>query len=596
MNRKERRAAGKPGAGTQPNPFSWPPGPVRQGPPPVDVLLEQGRALRARGDGQSALMVACRAILMEETSATRAFFVRCVSDFSYFPGAEAMLPVLARAVREAWAWPVHLLGVALGVLQRDRLIGPALRRAVEASHGADRPLSGAELLGPGGLASIAGHPLLLAVLESVLVPERSFERFLTMLRSAILDAAAEPPDPDGGSIDGLAAALAQQCFINEYIFAVTDEESARVRQLRETVTAALDGGAPVAPLQLAALAAYGRLDLAPELRKQTQPKSLSALLHHQVEEPEALQRMRAEIPRLTPITREVSQAVRQQYEESPYPRWVKAPAAVTPVPVATYLRHVFPHQNVTSPGGRGHLEVLVAGCGTGKQPVEYAQTFSSVKILAIDLSLSSLAYARTRTAAAGLTNISYAQADILELGSLGRSFDLVMSGGVLHHLAEPLEGWRVLTKLTRPNGLMHIALYSEFARRGVVAARRWIAERGFRPAADDIRACRQEMLRIGDPAWQSLMALTDFFSMSECRDLLFHVQEHRFTLLQIAAFLAENNLKFLGFIAPGNVMMQFRARFPAPQQLSDLACWHAFETANPDAFINMYNFWVQKQG
>jgi 2-polyprenyl-3-methyl-5-hydroxy-6-metoxy-1,4-benzoquinol methylase len=552
-------------------------------------------------------MVACRAVLMQETPATRAFFVCCVSDFSYFPGAEDMLPVLARAVREAWAaWPVHLLGVALGVLQRDRLVGPALRRAAEAWP---RRLSGAELLGPGGLASIARQPLLLAVMESVLVPERGFERFLTMLRGAVLDAAMAP-GPDDENIAGLASALAQQCFINEYVFAVTDDESTRVQQLRGAVAAALDAGRPVAPLQVAALAAYGRLDLAPAERLHALPwpkglsnsvstglsNSLSALLHQQVEEPEALRRLRAEVPCLTPITDEVSQTVRQQYEENPYPRWVKSPSGVAPVAVATYLRHVFPHQNVTPPKARGDLDMLVAGCGTGRQAVEYAQSFVGVKILAIDLSLSSLVYARTRTTAAGLTNLSYAQADLLELGSLGRTFDLVMSGGVLHHLADPLAGWRVLTKLTRPNGLMHIALYSEPARRGVVAARRWIAAQGFQPTPDGIRSCRREMARIDDPAWRSLMALTDFFSMSECRDLLFHVQEHLFTLPQIGAFLADNNLEFLGFIAPAPVMMAFRARFPAPRQLSDLACWHAFETANPDAFINMYNFWVQLRG
>jgi 2-polyprenyl-3-methyl-5-hydroxy-6-metoxy-1,4-benzoquinol methylase len=410
------------------------------------------------------------------------------------------------------------------------------------------------------------------------------------------------PGADDESVVGLASALAQQCFINEYVFAVTEDESARVQRMRETVAAALDAGGPVAALQLAALAAYGRLDLALAERLHARPwprslsKSLSAVLHQQVEEPETLQRLRAAVPCLTPIAHEVSRTVRQQYEENPYPRWVKAPTGVAPVAVATYLRHVFPHQDLTSLKTEGPLEVLVAGCGTGKQSVECAQTFTGVKILAIDLSLSSLAYAGIRTVAAGLTNIAYAQADILELGSLGRTFDLVMSGGVLHHLADPLAGWRVLTKLMRPNGLMHIALYSELARRGVGAARQWIATRGFRPTPDGIRACRQEMTRIDDPAWQSLLALTDFFSTSECRDLLFHVLEHRFTLPQIATFLAENNLKFLGFIAPAHVMMQFRARFPAPQHLCDLGCWQAFETANPDAFINMYNFWAQKQG
>jgi 2-polyprenyl-3-methyl-5-hydroxy-6-metoxy-1,4-benzoquinol methylase len=50
----------------------------------------------------------------------------------------------------------------------------------------------------------------------------------------------------------------------------------------------------------------------------------------------------------------------------------------------------------------------------------------------------------------GLENIEFAQADILELGSLGRSFDIIESVGVLHHLHDPLEGWRVLLALRGP--------------------------------------------------------------------------------------------------------------------------------------------------
>ena len=41
------------------------------------------------------------------------------------------------------------------------------------------------------------------------------------------------------------------------------------------------------------------------------------------------------------------------------------------------------------------------------------------------------------TRKAGLHNVEYAQADILKLGTLGRSFDRIEAMGVLHHLADP---------------------------------------------------------------------------------------------------------------------------------------------------------------
>ena len=115
-------------------------------------------------------------------------------------------------------------------------------------------------------------------------------------------------------------------------------------------------------------------------------------------------------------------------------------------------------------------------------------------MLAIDLSLSSLAYAQRKTRELGLPNIEYAQADVLALGSIGRSFDVIDASGVLHHLSDPAAGWRALLSLLRPGGLMRVGLYSELGRADIVAARQFIAERGFDATAADIRRCRQELL------------------------------------------------------------------------------------------------------
>ena len=191
--------------------------------------------------------------------------------------------------------------------------------------------------------------------------------------------------------------------------------------------------------------------------------------------------------------------------------------------------------------------------------------------------------------------IEYAQADIMRLDSLGRSFDLIESIGVLHHLADPLAGWRVLLSLLRPGGFMKIALYSEVARRGVVLARTFIAEHGYGSTAEDIRQCRQALMERDNGAeFGAPLKLVDFFSASACRDLLFHVQEHRMTLADIDAFLRENNLQFLGFTNLPGVSRVYRQRFPEDQTATNLANWQIFEDENPDTFIGMYQFVVQK--
>jgi ubiquinone/menaquinone biosynthesis C-methylase UbiE len=244
-------------------------------------------------------------------------------------------------------------------------------------------------------------------------------------------------------------------------------------------------------------------------------------------------------------------------------------------------------------------EVLIAGCGTGQHSLNTASRFKDARVLAIDLSLSSLSYAARKTKELGVTNIKHAQADIMELGTLDRQFDLIESAGVLHHLGDPMAGWKVLADLLKPGGLMNIGLYSETARQHIVAGRSMIAEMGYTSSAGDIRQCRQDIIaRVenGDISLKKIFSMNDFYSHSECRDLLFHVQEHRFTIPQILDALDVLNLKFLGFeMRDQSTMKKFKDIYPKETDLTSLALWHEFEQQHPDTFIGMYQFWCIKQ-
>ena len=158
-------------------------------------------------------------------------------------------------------------------------------------------------------------------------------------------------------------------------------------------------------------------------------------------------------------------------------------------------------------------------------------------------------------------------------------------------MADPEAGWRELLKLLRPDGLMRVGLYSELGRRELAPARGFIAERNYRPIPDDIRRCRQEL---ADSPVGGVARFNDFFSMSECRDLMFHVQEHRLTIPQIASFLGAHDLTFLGFETDGDSLAAYRQRFPEDRALTDLDRWHKFECERPDTFIGMYQFMVQR--
>jgi SAM-dependent methyltransferase len=451
-----------------------------------------------------------------------------------------------------------------------------------------------ELVGPDGLAPLAADELLMWLLESHTVCDLALERWLTALRLALSTAVRErrsDPEP----LLHLCCALARQGFLNDYTFATTPEENDLAARLRDEAAAMIAGGGPPVPLTLAATAMYGPLGALPgaeALARLALAPPLAGVVRQQVTEPliEAVERKN--IPQLTPIRSDTSQAVRHQYEESPYPRWVHPAVFLNPAPLPIELRRIFPHASLAGLAGNRDFDVLIAGCGTGHHPIEFALEFQRVRITAVDLSLSSLAFARRRTKELGISNIDYAQADLMELGGIGRSFDVVDASGVLHHLAEPLAGWRLLLGLLRPGGVMRLALYSEIARQDIVAARTWIAERGYNASPDDIRRCRHEI--IAEPRFASLARIGDFYSVSECRDLLFHVQEHRFTLPTIAAFLAEHGLSFIGFMLTPPAISNYRQRFPDDRAMTRLDYWHRFETENPDTFIGMYQFWVEK--
>ena len=558
---------------------------LRINPEDVDGLNGLACVLAAGGDGAHALDAIHRSLKIKETPSAKRIFVDIVKRRA---GDDAQTRhMMARALLEPWARPGELSRAAAQLIKQSVEVGASVARAAQAWP---HRLTAQELFGPEGQVD---DELLLALLVSAQNTDIALERFLTMTRRLLLDAAAADHAEDEAL--EFYAALARQCFINEYVFFHDAEEIRRAGALRDAVATALETGAPISPSRLLAVAAYfplHSLSGAARLLDRPWPEKLAPVLAQQVREPREEARLRANTPRLTPIDDAVSCLVRSQYEENPYPRWVRMPRAEKVNSVASYLRRKFPAAVLRSEAGGGIAEFLSAGCGTGQLPLEIAQGVA-VKVLAIDLSLSSLGYAQRKARELGLTEIEFAQADLLELGRAGRRFDIVECSGVLHHLADPFAGWRALLSVLRPGGFMLVGLYSEAARRGIVEARQFIAQRGYGASADDIRRCRQDLLA-SDESGKLGSAFGDFFGVSSCRDLLFHAQEQRMRLPSIGAFLEENGLTFLGFELDDGTVRAYRRRFPDDPAATSLDHWHVFEDDNPDTFSGMYVFWVQK--
>ncbi|MGA8614080.1 MAG: methyltransferase domain-containing protein [Xanthobacteraceae bacterium] len=536
------------------------------------------KAYMAAGRPELAIVAAAHAFELDETERRKTFFAHCAKLVVFDRDDGRVGNLVLRALTEGWARPRELSRACISLIKLDRRVNECVARANAAWP---NRLPANELFGPARIAALAHNQILRRLLETDPVTDLGLERVLTNARQAILMGAAD------GAVDerllDLYCAVARQCFINEYVFALTESEADQAEKLRATVDGALAAGEPVSALSLAITGAYfplHTLSNAQALLDRPWPDCVDALLVQQISELAQERGIGAAIPALTAIEGEVSRAVRQQYEENPYPRWVQAGPPGQP-PILNDRRSI--------------LDVLIAGCGTGLSTTEFARRAREARILAIDLSLASLSYAKRMAQNLGLTNIEFAQADIMKLSSIGRDFDFIDASGVLHHLGDPWAGWQVLLSILRPGGAMEVGLYSERGRRNVVAARAMIAQRGYRPIAGDIRRCREDIASAEDGSLlKSLTRSDDFFSMSECRDLLFHPQEHRLTLPDIKTFLAQNNLQFAGFVLPPAILRRFAMRFPEPAAMTDLDRWNTFESEAPDTFAGMYVFSLQK--
>lgn len=568
---------------------------VQSHPAYVTALDNLASLLLMQGDLGGATNAICQSLAFRQTQNAQRIFVDVIRSGRGIEDNDTIRSLMVRALAEPWGRPSDLAPVGTELLKLDAYIGPCIARAAAAWP--EFP-SAQELYGAGGPAVLLGNPLLYSLLTSTQNPDMELERFLTVARRLLLETAiGVAASPDEHQVSPFYGALAQQCFINEYVFSQCEEEGRQIDELCARLTAALESGTPVPALWVTAIAAYrplGSVPLAARLLDRQWPEPVTVLLAQQIVEPQAEARLRAEMPRLTDIADGVSRDVRELYEENPYPRWVRTACGEALNGIGVYLYRKFPLARFQR-RAVGSADILVAGCGTGQHAIEVARRFRDAQVLAIDLSSGSLAYAKRKSQELRFTNIEYGQADILELGALGRSFDLIESAGVLHHMSDPFAAWGTLLSLLRPGGFMLVGLYSQAARRDILQARRFIAARQFEPVPDQIRQCRQEIMASGEAEnLKPLLKMSDFFSISTCRDLLFHVQEFYVTLAEIDEYLRANNLTLLGFELSPSVLHAYRQRFPNDPAATDIGQWQIFETERPDTFSGMYQFWVQK--
>lgn len=436
------------------------------------------------------------------------------------------------------------------------------------------------LHGGGILAGLLDDSFICLGLRHLVIVDPQIETGLCRLRSALLHMCMTDGAGALAPYGAFLGAMGEYMFYNEYVPMLDAADAAKLPALSDLCR---KGGKAMNDVYAHLMAAcFGPLSQMPQA---AQLKGLSAeldaLLTMTIDEPVLEQSLAAKLPALSGIHDGVSQKVRQMYEENPYPRWrslslygVDTAAAVQP-----------------------DRTILVAGCGTGRQSLAVALNACRAHVTALDLSRASLGYAARKTAEYGVRNIDFVHGDILEAGRLARQFDRIECAGVLHHMDDPMAGWRVLCGLLKPGGTMRIGLYSELARQSVVKMRDIIAAQGFSSNLDGIRAARQYVFESGDAGVEELLIFRDFYTASMCRDLVFHVQEHRFTIPQLKSCIAELGLEMAGMDMDfAHHQLAYVAQYPDDPKCKDFAHLDAFEHAHPQMYRGMYKFELRKPG
>ena len=436
-------------------------------------------------------------------------------------------------------------------------------------------------------------------LTLLIPPHQEIEEFLTRLRQEFLVHIRTHNSISAG-LKPLLEALATQCFLNEYVYWQSDEEQQWIGNLIESWKKTKEARNDYLPM----IGCYRAIhDITTQEQISTYPINSDesrALIDSQYNEVEAEQGIKVRLGRGKTITNEVSLAVQHMYEENPYPRYKHADHT-RPDYAKPAAEFISLETTIANPSFNNELlplnsspKILIAGCGTGNQIIN-ASRYKNAQITAIDISKNRLAYAARKVQETNMGNVHLHQLDILNSDQLQDIYDVIECSGVLHHMQNPAKGLAALNSKLKPGGYFKIGLYSKLARKKVSVARQLIQNLGIQSTPEGIRAFRKQVFDDDQHALKDLSVLVnDFYSLSECRDLCFHVQEHQFTTETLEKLLETENLEFCGFMLPKSIKMAYQHHFPEDTNCTSFSNWGKFEEDNPSTFQSMYQFWAYK--
>jgi SAM-dependent methyltransferase len=237
---------------------------------------------------------------------------------------------------------------------------------------------------------------------------------------------------------------------------------------------------------------------------------------------------------------------------------------------------------------RPDLDILIAGCGTFQAAV-FAFMNRAAKVVAIDVSRSALDRQQYLKDKHQLTNLELHLLAIEEVSALSSDFDLIVSTGVLHHMADPLTGLTALGGCLRHDGALGVMLYAKYGRFGVELLESAFRDLGLSQDDASVQLVKEAVaaLPADHPARPYLQGARDLLSDGALVDTFLHARQRSYTVQECLDLVGAAGLAFQGWLR--NSPYYPHDAFAAPagpfqavlNQLPDTTLWSVMERLQP---------------
>lgn len=194
---------------------------------------------------------------------------------------------------------------------------------------------------------------------------------------------------------------------------------------------------------------------------------------------------------------------------------------------------------------RADLDVLIAGCGTW-QAAKYAFVHPAARVVAVDVSTTSLEHTERLKKKHNLTNLTTKQMAIESVNELDWAFDHIICTGVLHHLADPDVGLRALRSVLKPTGAMYLMVYAPYGRTGVYMLQDYCRRLGVGTSQQEINDLVAVLQRLPPhhPLLASQGGSREFMKGDALADALLNPRDRSYSVPELFEFIERNDLTF----------------------------------------------------